>query len=77
MSSRTDAILETLDRAETLARKSGEHELANELYALGCTLGSPEEQPTEHERGFDSGYSAAIHDARVPGSRAHAELGNA
>ncbi len=28
----------------------------------------------EHERGFDSGYSAAIHDARQEGSRAHHEL---
>ncbi len=28
----------------------------------------------EHERGFDAGYAAAIHDARVPGSRAHGEL---
>ncbi len=28
----------------------------------------------EHERGYDTGYSAAIHDARVPGSRAYAEI---
>jgi len=34
-----------------------------------------EPAPASHERGFEAGYSAAIHDARVPGSRAHAELG--
>jgi hypothetical protein len=27
-----------------------------------------------HERGYDEGYAAAISDARLPGSRAHAEL---
>ena len=66
------AMLATLQRAEDLARRTGEHELADELYALGCELGRA--TPSEHARGFDSGYSAAIHDARVPGSRAHAEL---
>lgn len=30
-----------------------------------------------HATGYDSGYSAAIHDARVPGSRAYAELAQA
>lgn len=30
--------------------------------------------PTEHERGFEAGYRAAIHDAGVEGSRAHHEI---
>jgi hypothetical protein len=39
----------------------------------------PDDRPTtplerEHERGFDTGYSAAIHDARQPGSTAYHKL---
>jgi hypothetical protein len=35
---------------------------------------SPSEREAEHERGYHTGYRAAIHDARVPGSVAHHEL---
>lgn len=35
---------------------------------------TPVDLEREHARGYDAGYSAAIHDARVPGSKAHAAL---
>jgi hypothetical protein len=39
------SALETIRRAEDFARDHGDTRLADELYALGCTLGGPTQMP--------------------------------
>jgi len=43
------AMLDTITRAEKLAQDSGDNQLAGELYALGCTLGSGSNLPARKD----------------------------